>query len=730
MALARSPRRRLTAAVATVVAATVGAGVMTVPAHAASAAGGIPTAGALDAAEELSSIPDGSVLEGVGVTGFLVNSPEGDYVFRRYGETAGQTHEGHVLLRSTRTTDFLVSRGSSSRVTQRNLTTNGSLEVPVGAAAGGATFAGAAGGAVFTTLVTEAGTVLRKHTEGDAEGAVATGIPAGATSVMVTPATPGHAKVTFGGTDTWALLDLATNAVTEVQNTADGGDAISATHTAWTTDGATGRPPRVIVTNRVTGAAQDVPVAPVPSLGNLHVGLVGDWVVYGQMAGMGFNRPSPHHAMTAYNLSTRKSVKVLDHAYELASAPDGSLYARGGLVGKGEGVYRIGAGGTAPKVEKIATTGAPTEVTVTKASVPPQVLDLDKNDGFTFQWHLSRYVDQVKVTVRHTRTGKTQSFTECCDGMTYVAFGWRPDSWDEEVHNGDYTWELTGVPENGIGPSLVSRGAFKVVRKAQPHDFNDNGSPDLITRDTSGRLWRTDLIYRPIDTWGRIDEGAPKTLLGSGWNVYDRIEAAGNLGGSAVGDLLARDKSGVLWLYQGNGTGNFATRVKVGGGWQVYDTITAGGDLTGDGRTDALATDTSGTLWLYPGTGNAKAPFTTRKKIGGGWAAYNDITAIGNLAGGPAGDLVARDKAGVLWLYLGKGDGTFAPRTRIGAGWGPYDSLIGAGDADGDGRPDLIATDTLLDVPKLYKGSGDWRRPFRNDEKMYLDFDATLNLTL
>lgn len=81
---------------------------------------------------------------------------------------------------------------------------------------------------------------------------------------------------------------------------------------------------------------------PVPSLGNFHVGLVGDWVVYGQMAGVGFRQPSPHRAMTAYNLTTKKSVKVLDHAYELVSAPDGSLYARGGLVGRSEGIYRTG----------------------------------------------------------------------------------------------------------------------------------------------------------------------------------------------------------------------------------------------------------------------------------------------------------------------------------------------------------------------------------------------------
>ncbi|KQX50066.1 hypothetical protein ASE09_17200 [Streptomyces sp. Root66D1] len=45
---------------------------------------------------------------------------------------------------------------------------------------------------------------------------------------------------------------------------------------------------------------------------------------------------------------------------------------------------------------------------------------------------------------------------------------------------------------------------------------------------------------------------------------------------------------------------------------------------------------------------------------------YKEVTAVGNVAGAAAGDLVARDSAGVLWLHLGKGDGAFAPRTRFG----------------------------------------------------------------
>ncbi|MFF3838290.1 hypothetical protein [Streptomyces sp. NPDC001930] len=85
-----------------------------------------------------------------------------------------------------------------------------------------------------------------------------------------------------------------------------------------------------------------------------------------------------------------------------------------------------------------------------------------------------------------------------------------------------------------------------------------------------------------------------------------------------------------------------------------------------------MATDKSGDLWLYQATGNAKAPFTTRKRIGGGWSVYNRITATGNIGGSPAGDLVARGTSGVLWLYLGKADGTFAGRTRIGGGWNTY----------------------------------------------------------
>ncbi|MGW4725462.1 FG-GAP repeat domain-containing protein [Streptomyces sp. NPDC004291] len=171
----------------------------------------------------------------------------------------------------------------------------------------------------------------------------------------------------------------------------------------------------------------------------------------------------------------------------------------------------------------------------------------------------------------------------------------------------------------------------------------------------------------------------------------------------------------MLWIHYGAGplsSEALTPRRKVGGGWNTYTELTGGSDLTGDGTPDLVAVDKAGDLYLYESTGTAPAPFAPREKIGHGWGIYNQITATGNIGGDPAGDLIARDKDGKLWLYLGKGDGTFAPRTPIGSGWGPYTDIVGIGDANGDGRPDLYARDTG-NTSYFYAGTGDWKAPFK-----------------
>ncbi|WP_328946936.1 VCBS repeat-containing protein [Streptomyces sp. NBC_00250] len=147
----------------------------------------------------------------------------------------------------------------------------------------------------------------------------------------------------------------------------------------------------------------------------------------------------------------------------------------------------------------------------------------------------------------------------------------------------------------------------------------------------------------------------------------------------------------------------------------MYDKLAAGSDLTNEGRPDLLARDRSGVLWLCKSTGDGTKPFAPRVRIGGGWnTCTTHLIAPGNLGGATAGDLLALDKAGVLWLYFGKGNGTFAPRTRVGGGW-TYQQIVNIGDIDRDGRADLLAeygpADGYVRL-SVYKGTGDWKAPF------------------
>ncbi|HEY9329315.1 MAG TPA: VCBS repeat-containing protein [Streptomyces sp.] len=163
--------------------------------------------------------------------------------------------------------------------------------------------------------------------------------------------------------------------------------------------------------------------------------------------------------------------------------------------------------------------------------------------------------------------------------------------------------------------------------------------------------------------------------VGHGWGIYNKLVSAGNLGGGEAGDLLGRDAAGNLYLYLGYGDGTVTQRYKVGGGWNAYTQLAGNGDLTGDGKNDIVAADKSGVLWLYKGTGNYKAPFTARTKVGGGWNAYNNVFAPGDIDLDGTTDLVGRDAKGALYLYKGTGQAAapYGTRVLIGTGgWNTY----------------------------------------------------------
>ncbi|KNB53327.1 FG-GAP repeat domain-containing protein [Streptomyces caatingaensis] len=159
--------------------------------------------------------------------------------------------------------------------------------------------------------------------------------------------------------------------------------------------------------------------------------------------------------------------------------------------------------------------------------------------------------------------------------------------------------------------------------------------------------------------------------------TYDHILSPGNLAGSKEGDLLATGPKGTLWLFTTKFNGDIAGKQQVGTAKEFgqYVRFAGRGDLSGDGRTDIVAQDMKGVLWLYKGTGNGKKPFAERTRIGGGWGKYNDLFSSGDVDGDGRSDLLARDKAGALWLYKGTGKAAapFKAPVKIGkSGWNQY----------------------------------------------------------
>ncbi|MFC8898567.1 FG-GAP repeat domain-containing protein [Streptomyces cinereoruber] len=436
--------------------------------------------------------------------------------------------------------------------------------------------------------------------------------------------------------------------------------------------------------------------------------LAGDWLVHG----------NPWAGVRAYSLSSGDSRPVSNASGTtgLAAAGDGTSVVSGERPDGTRGLFRLATAENGDlTVTKIADMELGAPLAVVRSHVPATV-NLDKSGGkVTLGWTLSRPDATMDVTLTHIATGKVfrQYLPPVTDGTSRFSFDWAGEvfgpnaPYSDDAPNGAYTVAMEARQVDAIGETVRDTRRTELGRTPNPHDFTDNGSTDVLARDAAGVLWRDDLRDRPLD--GQV-KTVQRSRIGAGWNTYKQIEAVGNTGGAAHGDLVGLDGSGVLWSYLGKGDGTFTGRVRVGGGWGAYNKITGGSDLNGDGRSDLLATDTAGVLWLYKGTGSWSAPFASRVAIGTGWGVYNQITATGNIAGASAGDLVARDKDGVLWLYLGKGDGTFAPRVRVGGGWNAFSQLVGAGDLDNDGRPDLIAYGA--GGTYVYRSTGSWSSAF------------------
>ncbi|KQX55839.1 MULTISPECIES: VCBS repeat-containing protein [unclassified Streptomyces] len=227
-----------------------------------------------------------------------------------------------------------------------------------------------------------------------------------------------------------------------------------------------------------------------------------------------------------------------------------------------------------------------------------------------------------------------------------------------------YRYDLDG---NGGFKAAVSSGSgWQYSKFITQADQNSDGRSDGLWYVENNRLAYMKFSSTPRD-------------IGGGWGVYNRVFSAGNNGGAAADDLIARDSAGVLYLYLGYGNGNLAPRTRIGGGWQIYNQMTGKGDMTGDGKADLITRDNAGNLYLFKGTGNYKIPFGGRAKIGAGFQIYNSLLSVGDVNFDGNADLLARDSAGALWLFKGTGNASspFFGRVKVGSGgWNGFRAMF------------------------------------------------------
>ncbi|MFD0427187.1 FG-GAP repeat domain-containing protein [Streptomyces zhihengii] len=729
---------RVSAAIATVLAVTLGAGALSVPATAAP----LPATVADEAGTRQApvSYPEDGFFTAAGKTGFLTSerSPSQKFRWTRFADGSSTMLDASVAD-STGTDVIMTGMGQSlprSLVVKLHDMAAGGSTVTIDLGPLNGVYVQAvskdtvlaefpkADGTVELRLVTRTGdTVTQRKVEG---------IPAGASSIAATPARDGSVLVDYYlGSGTPAVAEPVRrggprrrqgrlHARDRRQQLRQMGGALSATHLAWAAEGGT-----YVTVDRATGAESRIDIDFDFYEGDRSVvALLGSWAMYGTpatLAGNGTGDTRKLIPLTAKSLTSGETVELLDYVEDVKPGADNTLLARGGTVEQGEGLYRIfqGADGT-PAAELVASTGEPTQLVYLGQQIPPTV---DVTSPISLKWKLSRENADVDLTIRHRATGEVfektlHLYSESAGSEYYYGDGVFGIRWEQiEAVTGKEAEAgvrvvLRGPPAERRRPRRGSERKFR-RRQGPSHGARPRleRHPDLLARDAQGGLAARHPVRRHAeDPRAAVRAGRGRPRLGNlrpdrdGRRHRLRRRRLRRPGQERRPVAVRRDRQRV--------------RDEVGGTQVPGRRLEHLHPHHRRQRPEQRRPPRPG--HRRHGRRPVDAPRHRRRQRTFRGAAEDRQRRLGHLQPDhrhrrhrrrPGGDLVARDKDGVLWLYLGKGDGTFAARTQIGGGWQAYTDTIGIGDANDDGHPDLYAYGPG-NKSWYYAGTGAWRTPF------------------
>jgi len=213
--------------------------------------------------------------------------------------------------------------------------------------------------------------------------------------------------------------------------------------------------------------------------------------------------------------------------------------------------------------------------------------------------------------------------------------------------------------QTSAAPSLTVPGADLVLLVG---DVNGDGYTDAVARV------RTNDTLQILLGLAGSRFAAPRQI-GSGWNGFTLVEAAGDHDNDAVPDLLARDASGKLFIYPFLRTVAFKPPTAIGTGFQGMLSVVGAGAFNQDAYGDVIALRASDhALLLLRGTGPGPLQGASVLRT-----AQNDLAqvlGVGDYNGDGTADVIARSRDGLLWLYPGNGLGSVGARQPVRGGQG------------------------------------------------------------
>ncbi|WP_152366006.1 FG-GAP repeat domain-containing protein [Microlunatus speluncae] len=294
-------------------------------------------------------------------------------------------------------------------------------------------------------------------------------------------------------------------------------------------------------------------------------------------------------------------------------------------------------------------------------------------------------------------------------------------------------------------PDLMARQPGGNLRMWE-HDGNQTASPWLTrpARDIAYGLERADTVL-----FGEVTRDDFRDLVmreddGNLWIVPhpgDSSAAARSAGGGVTWDLDALRARAETASAARTAEVDPTLPYELGFGWADFASL-AVADVTGDGLGDLLALEDSGRLWIYPHNGATvgQRPWTDRIDAGSWWGgdsllAVTDAPVTQEPPDPPdpepdpdpvpvrPGDAVALDRDGRLWRLWHTGDRD-RPWARsaasvVGADWSGADVFV-LDDVTLDGRPDLFFRDPAGDGSVwFHPHQGDDTAPWAIGEKVF-----------